>query len=298
MIIAIAEDFANDTLNTIPLRYPGSGSFATTVLNNAWPLKAPSILQLGGMQLPDQDTKIVQVCLTMNHDQQTETISEAVTINILGAFQLVGSNGAAHLQINSEQYPFRINNLQSTQPQEWHIIYTVATKEVRVFIDQKQQLRTVLPEAITNFAPTVTVSGPPNITSSSLFNNVLSSILVAYDTEPNTLLNATFHHLELTTLSNDGWDYSQTSIIADINKSNPALTNPYISTDVPDSELTFGTNSPTSNIVQSKVYLAGHDESNRTLNINEVSFPLADTHTVYSPIVINDSSELQLSVTE
>lgn len=224
MSIVFAENFKHDTIETLPIRFPGSvvgtATGATPTLSNAWSLSGNSRLFLPIPEFSLQNNNRMEVVI--NFADSTSGGSQ-FNIEFLGIVYY-----AATVLTNFGGVP---GTTPSKSLRRLHLI-------VDVF--GIYSMLTVYMDGVQKCPPTAIEWTPSNVIQykhdsaawSSVFPPYIDSIVVAYDTPRKTKLTDSpeWAALPLTITASDGWSYSDTGIVADLDKTDPKAWEPSVVT--------------------------------------------------------------------
>lgn len=296
MTIVIAENFQNDTPESILRRYPGSIRTSPDVgsdLPYTFPLANYCSLQFGIVPfVPGVNTRFE---VRIEYDQQPEKTGNLTrSLHIFGVtFELVaGQRGVEYMGRNMGSFPSaRALNIimdATDTPDEYYMT---------VVIDEK----TVYPKTLTRWMPTSWVGilseeTTPGYVSGSL-PCYISSIVAAVDTQPDTRIHtSSFTRHNLTVIDSGDWAFSGAGFVEDVDKHDPTVEEPNVSTSS-TATLTYGISNYDAEGFF-RAYTAGYTESSEhALSINGAIMALGAAPQATRTIPI-DGGEVSLAVVE
>jgi len=227
MQIVLAENFQNDTVDSILTRYPGTTKSAAYTVPSEWVVDATSVLNCE--KIPTSGFTRVEFYVTFTG---TPGASNAVQ-NFFGV--TLATPTANQLAING-------NTL--TAP----AAFSTSTYLHLVF--EQQEDDSWMGYAYSdNGLKEVFVAGLVNWTTrwvgaaQGYLPNRVTSVLIVHDTEPGTRLSSVTWENAVLTVDNQGtWQFSQDGFVEDTDKSDPTVTDPKIYTSTDEGVITFDTN--------------------------------------------------------
>ncbi len=227
MQIVLAENFQNDTVDSILTRYPGTTKSAAYTVPSEWVVDATSVLNCE--KIPTSGFTRVEFYVTFTGTAGTSTAAQnffGVTLATPAANQLAinGNTLTAPAAFSTSTYLHLVFEQQEDDSWMGYAYSDNGLKEV--FVAGLVNWTTRWVGAAQGYLP-----------------NRVTSVLIVHDTEPGTRLSSITWENAVLTVDNQGtWQFSQDGFVEDTDKSDPTVTDPKIYTSTDEGIITFDTN--------------------------------------------------------
>lgn len=240
MTIVIYENFQQDTLESLPSRYPGTYVVPTPdVPQGSIPFRGPSILQTGIIPFT-QDNQRLEILLSFVPQEDTSDGRNSMELFIFGV-QVLGGASANNYDLTIAGQP--VPNMDNKET--LHIIVEKEKERFNVIVLMDGAV-VLTPTVLDSFVPSSYIgatSNFANVTSMQEFirglPDFLTSVTVAVDTPTGTRIDEVdVYKRRLDVTASGEWNYTNEGYVQDTDHSDPTIEDPNIYAPNPSS-ITF-----------------------------------------------------------